>query len=161
MLKLYLLRHGKAANPERYDHDYDRPLNKKGIVQINQIGYKLEHEGHRVSQIISSSAKRTEQTTVIVNHYLACNNVDYHEDLYLAGHGHIFDALQKLSNSSEVLYVGHNFGISDIASYLSGENISMSTGMLVELTFDFDDWQMLSKESASEIMTYAPKILIP
>ena len=59
MLNLYLLRHGKAANPEGYSEDFDRPLNKKGIVQINQIGYKLNNDGHKIDQIISSSAKRT------------------------------------------------------------------------------------------------------
>lgn len=161
MIRLFLLRHGKAANPEGYDNDYDRPLNKKGIAQINQVGHKLKNEGVEVGQIISSSAKRTEQTTLIANHFLQVDDVEYYKDLYLAGHDHIFNSIQKRAHAQTVLYVGHNFGISDISSYLTGENISMSTGMLVEIEFDFDDWKMISKASGRLLSTFSADLYIP
>ena len=159
MLKLFLLRHGKAANPEHFDEDCS--LNKKGILQINQIGFKLKSDHQQIDQIISSSAKRTEETTLIVNHYLGVKDVKFYDDLYLAGHDHIFEAIQKLAKEPFVLYVGHNFGISDIVSYLSAENISMSTGMLVELDFDIDSWKMISKNNAHLVSTYEPDVILP
>lgn len=161
MLKLFLLRHGKAANPEDYDQDYDRPLNKKGVIQINQVGFKLLNEENEIGQIISSSAKRTEETTLIANHFLNVKDVEFHSHLYLSSHPHIFGSLQQLAKADSVLYVGHNFGISDIVSYLTGENVNMSTGMLVEIEFEFDDWKMISKQSGRLIDSFAPDVFIP
>lgn len=161
MLRLFLLRHGKAANPENYDHDYDRPLNKKGVLQCNQIGYKLHYEGVKIDQIISSSARRTEETTLCVDHYLGVNEIEYFEDLYLADRVHIMSQIQKLAKNENVLYVGHNFGISDFASYLSGETIGMSTGMLVELEFAIDSWEMLTGGLGTIVTSHAPNVYIP
>jgi phosphohistidine phosphatase len=161
MLKLFLLRHGKAANPEGYDQDYDRPLNKKGVAQINQVGYQLLKEVTGIGQIISSSAKRTEETTLIANNFLGVSAISHHRELYLANQEQILDSIQNLASHQSILYVGHNFGISDIASYLSGENISMSTGMLIELSFDIDDWRLITHNSATIITTFTPNILIP
>lgn len=161
MLELYLLRHGKATNPEGYKDDFDRPLNKKGIVQINQIGFKLQNEGKKIAQIISSSAKRTEETTAIANHYLGISNVSYSKELYLARHDFILHHLIKNANENSVLYVGHNFGISDLASYLAGDTYSLSTGMLIHFQFELQSWDELSQGTGIVKEAYPPNVYIP
>ena len=161
MLNLYLLRHGKAANPENYDKDYDRPLNRKGIVQINQIGYKLQTQGNQVSQLISSSALRTRQTAQTANFYLGIQDVSYHDELYLASSETILECIQKNAKADSILYSGHNFGISDLASYLSDELYSLSTGMLIHFEFDLDNWSAITKGSGRVIEAYPPNIYLP
>ncbi|UKN03561.1 histidine phosphatase family protein [Paracrocinitomix mangrovi] len=161
MLHLYLLRHGKAANPASYDVDYDRPLNKKGIAQINQIGFRLKQDNLIPHQIISSSAKRTEETTATVNHYLEIGDITFLKELYLAKDEVILHHLVKNAEKKEILYVGHNFGISNIASYFSGETISMSTGMLVHFTFEVDKWEHVGKDSGIVKDIYIPDVFIP
>ena len=161
MLNLYLLRHGKAANAKTNQSDYDRPLNKKGIVQINQIGYILGQSSKKIEQIISSSAQRTKETSEITNNYLNLPNISYHDDLYLAQHIDIISKISDLATEKSVLYVGHNFGISDLVSYLVGDIYSMTTGMLIEIEFEFDDWKMISSSSGSLKNIQQPRIYIP
>ena len=161
MLNLYLLRHGKAANPEKYDNDYDRPLNKKGIVQINQIGYKLQHQDNKIDQLISSAALRTQQTADIVNAYLGIQDVSLHQDLYLAANDIILKKIQEEGREKTILYCGHNFGISDIASYFADDLYSMSTGMLIHFEFNVDNWTDIGRGTGSVIEAYPPQIYLP
>ncbi|MBD3636055.1 MAG: histidine phosphatase family protein [Crocinitomicaceae bacterium] len=161
MLNLYLLRHGKAANPEKYDSDYERPLNKKGIVQINQIGYKLQTQGNQIDQLIFSSALRTKETAQIANHYLGINNILYSKELYLARQEDIQNYIRKNAESSSLLYVGHNFGISDFASYLAGEMYALSTGMLIHFQFECDSWDEITQGSGTVIEAFPPNIYLP
>lgn len=155
------MRHGKAAPPENYDNDFDRPLNKKGIAQINQIGYRMKADGIEIDQLISSAAKRTKQTTAIANYFMGVKSPTFDRSLYLVDVQHIIDFINKNGNGKRLLYVGHNFGITDAASRLSGQKINMSTGMLVHLRFEFDDWKMLSQNTGELINTYVPEIYVP
>lgn len=161
MLNLYLLRHGKAANPEDYEKDYDRPLNKKGVLQINQIGYKLQQQGDKIDQLISSSALRTRQTAQTANFYLGINDVSYHDDLYLGSSDIILKKIQSEGKSRAILYSGHNFGISDLAGYFADDLYSMSTGMLIHFQFDLDDWKEITRGSGKVIEAYPPEVYIP
>jgi phosphohistidine phosphatase len=161
MLDLYLLRHGKAANAADYADDYDRPLNKKGIVQINQIGFQLENEQNKGFQVISSAALRTIQTTQIVNSYLGGKDNLFEKTLYLAGREKILDFIRETAYLSQLLYIGHNFGISDLASSLTNESISMSPGMMIHISFEVEDWKAISKGSGMFMQVFTPKIYIP
>ena len=50
MLKLYVIRHGKAVKSTKSGKDFDRELNVKGVAQINQIGESMKAAGrHKAS----------------------------------------------------------------------------------------------------------------
>ena len=161
MLKLFLLRHGKACAPKADQKDYDRSLNKKGLAQINQIGFQLKSSGTKGVELIFSSAKRTTETAVIMNHYLNFSSISDDESLYLASEELILKHLMFNAKEDSVVYAGHNFGISNLASQLSGESISMSTGMLIEFEFDIDDWKMLKNAKGKIIQTITPNVCVP
>lgn len=161
MLNLYLLRHGKAANPENFETDYDRPLNKKGVLQINQVGFRLQQEGNQIDQLLSSSAVRTRQTAQTANFYLGIKDVGYHDDLYLAGMDIILKKIQEAGKGKAILYSGHNFGISDIATYLADDHYSMSTGMLIHLEFDLTNWTELGRGTGRVVEAFAPNVYMP
>ncbi len=161
MLKLFLLRHGKAQNPIQGQDDYDRPLNKKGVVQINQIGAYFNTTDFNVEQIISSKAKRTFETAEIMNHYLKVQDIEYSKELYLANEHEILEHIKTHGKAKELLYVGHNFGISNIASLFTGSSLSLTTGMLVEFQFDVKDWNSIDFGKGTSGLIKAPNIYLP
>lgn len=161
MLKLFLLRHGKAQNPIQGQDDYDRSLNRKGVVQINQIGAYFNSTDFKVEQIISSKAKRTFETAEIMNHYLKVQDVEYSKELYLADEHVILEHLQTHAKANQVLYVGHNFGISNIASLFAGSSFSLTTGMLIEFQFDVENWKAIDFGKGKLGLIKAPNVYLP
>jgi len=158
MKKLFLLRHGKASSPKAGEKDFDRPLNEKGIAQINQQGQYLQKNYPKFDQLILSSAKRTKETAEIANQQLSIKALISSEDLYLADEYSILTFIKDNANGENVLYVGHNFGISRLASELARYSISMTTGMMVEFDIDIGEWNQLETNKATLKSTYAPKI---
>ena len=161
MHKIFLLRHGKATNPKEGQDDFKRALNKKGIAQINLVGNELNSSNQNIGLIISSSALRTTETTEITNFHLNVDKIKYDKNLYLARHDFILKKIIEMADSKEILYVGHNFGISDLASYLAGYTISMLTGMLVEISFEIEKWSDIKPNSGTVVRTYVPNVFVP
>jgi len=145
MLKLFLIRHGKAVKYTDEDTDFTRHLNKQGTAQINQIGFVLKNQKKQIDQIIASNARRTFETAEIINHYLGLSTILYDKNLYLADRKLILATIIKNQKSNSILYVGHNNGISDLASYLTEKDVLLTTGELVEIHFDFNDWNEISE----------------
>lgn len=158
MLKLFLLRHGKATKFIDEESDFMRPLNKQGTAQVNQIGYLFRQTKTEVHQIISSDAQRTVETAEIVNFYLKLKQIEFKNDLYLANYGVIMHQIGLLGKGKNLLYVGHNNGISDLASYLTGKRFDLSTSHLVEIHFDLNSWQEITKDSGTFANEIIPEI---
>ena len=153
----FILRHGKAENAQQNQKDYDRPLSSKGKEQAHKMGQFLADKG--IEQIISSSAQRTKDTTSIVNEYLKVNDITFVDELYLADLSTIKEKISTLAHKDKVLYVGHNFGISDLVSDLSGQRIGLSTCELAYFNMEVDNWHHLSSETGSLIEIISPKQL--
>ena len=144
-MKLFILRHGQAVNAEQGVKDFDKKLSEDGILQAIKIGDFLKEI--EINQIICSSAVRTSETEAIVNEFLKIDNVIYLDELYLASSEIIKNTICNLASTQNILFIGHNFGISDFTSEISGQNISMSTCMLVELDILLEDWKLLSNDT--------------
>lgn len=159
MLDLYLLRHGKACKNADSGRDYDRELNKKGTAQCNQIGYILKERHISIDEIIFSSAARTKQTAMIVNHFLGIDTVQQFEELYLAPQELIVEMIAEHANQPSLLYVGHNFGISDIVGYLTDDPMDLATSQLVHIQFELDQWSELSRGTGTFVETIIPDVI--
>lgn len=157
--RLFLLRHGKAVKFTDDSSDFGRHLNKLGTAQVNQIGYILKNEGLNIDYILSSGAVRTTETAEIMNHYLGLSSIDFDDTLYLADRKVIFERVETVSRGKSLLYVGHNNGISDFASYLTGESILMSTSQLVEIHFQVSSWKEISKDMGIIARVIKPDVL--
>jgi phosphohistidine phosphatase len=158
MLHLFLLRHGKATKYQDDISDYARTLNKQGTAQVNQVGYILKENGVRMDHILASSAARTTETAEIVNHYLNCKNIQFEKNLYLADYHSILKSITDNGKGNSLLYVGHNNGISDFASYITGQPILLSTSQLLEITFTFDNWKIISASTGTIKMNLKPDV---
>ena len=141
-MNLFVLRHGTAVNSEFGVKDYDRKLSENGILQAVKIADYLKY--FNIKQIICSSALRAFETASIVDEIIKTDSFLDFKDLYLTDSNHIKQTIIENASYDSVLYVGHNFGISDFVSELSGEPITMSTCMLVNFEVDIDHWNMLS-----------------
>ncbi len=136
---LLILRHGQAGTATR---DYDRPLTERGRRDAQQIGLWLRQQGILPEWVLASAAARTSETAK-----LCCAQAEVpvsciHRDpaLYLADSAHWLTQIVDIPPSVHTaLLIGHNPGISWLASQLCGEALSLATANLVVLTAH-GDW---------------------
>ena len=100
-----------------------------------------------VDKIISSSAKRALQSAEIVaKNCNYKNSIESKKYLYLAEKDALFEEIQKISdNFDNVLLIGHNPGISELAYFLlaESEHISMPTATIISLSLKIKNWKNL------------------
>ena len=145
MLTLHLIRHAKTEVSTESDSDKDRQLTQKGIEQAVRLGKHIEQEGVSLGLILCSTAQRTKETMF---HLLANTNNDIPpkllDSLYLASAKDILIEIDQIKKRATTLTViGHNEGISELASVLADKYIQLHPCEMVTLTFDFEEWYML------------------
>lgn len=158
-MKLFLLRHGKAEENEGQKSDFERDLNKKGNKQINKIGQFLQNYSQEIDHILTSSAKRTMSTMQIMKDYIGVNSIQADKNLYLASVPTISLSISKQLNKGDLLYVGHNFGISQLVEYYTGHSVVLSTGSLAIIDFECESFQEIIQDSGILIEVINPKTL--
>ena len=155
---LYLLRHAKTV-PGRIDlEDFERPLMEQGIEKAQKLKDHLQQEQVAFDHVYCSSAVRTRQT---LEHVLPdyAGEVSYLRELYHASAQVMLDTLHLTPpGAAQVLMVGHNPGISQLAVGLArrGEtslvrSIAMGYSPCTCATFQFDcaSWQEVGIENSS------------
>ena len=153
---LHIVRHGKTNQNSPTGRDFDRELLPKGVGQSEDLGnyIKLSSNCH----VLCSSAKRTVQTFEIMNRSLLASHVNYSEDLYLTSRSNLIHFLSELKHTDDVLIVGHNYGISDLVSYLTEHDIELRTGEYIELELEVSNWNELSQGTAIIRDRYRPHV---
>jgi phosphohistidine phosphatase len=132
-MRIYLFRHGEALSKSdpSVSSDPQRPLIEEGIRRTRLAAEALAKFEIPFDAVYTSPWVRAKQTAKIVCEVLGLNNV-LHEMDELAGDRAVEDvmnALAKQSRHEEIILVGHNPLLSDIASYL----LALSQGMQVDL----------------------------
>ena len=163
MLTLNLIRHAKTQQISPTGRDYDRELLDKGIAQANILGNYLQAHHINLGKIICSSAVRTQQTkSVICQHLTERCNYELTKELYDAFHSGIIEVIQKFGkNEGVVTIIGHNEGISQLASYLSGEPTHMRTSEMISIAIPFESWDYLSEGTGGVSFRYRPAVFLP
>lgn len=161
MLKLHLIRHAKTKQESSSGRDFDRELLPKGVAQANLLGHIVNTHHIDMGSFLVSSAARTSQTYRILNEHLPeGSKADFRESLYHAPYRGILSNLYD-EQPGIVTVIGHNTGISDFASYLTGEDIDMQTCELLTLSFPFESWNMLSQNTGIIEFRYRPEVFVP
>lgn len=120
--KLVLLRHAKAANPERVA-DTDRPLTARGHADAAAAGAWLLARGLRPARVLCSPSRRTRETwhgvQVALGDGSAATGVRFDPALYDAGARTVLGLIQETGPEVDVLVVvGHNPTVSMISAIL-------------------------------------------
>jgi phosphohistidine phosphatase len=142
---LYLLRHSDAENNSADGKDFSRKLSQFGKQKAREFSSKYSSE-LRVDLVLCSLANRTRETVNLID--LKITEVLLYNSLYLAEKELILSEIEKTSNNvNKLLVVGHNNGLSDLASYLTGKNLLLSTCEMVEIQIETTEWTLIGQET--------------
>lgn len=117
---LVLLRHAKADWPQVSDHE--RPLAERGRKDAPVAGEWLAGQGIDPQLALCSTATRTRETWKLVAPKLPRRpKTAYEERIYEAPAGQIIEVINEVPDDvGELLIVGHNPGMENLAATLSG-----------------------------------------
>jgi len=159
MKTIFLVRHGKSE--DGYDKtDFERNLLPKGEKKTKKIAQYLVEKNCKPQKMIISAANRTRQTAEIIGAALGIPNSDIIEtkQLYLASAEDMLTYIYGLDDQvSSIMIIGHNHGISDLASYLSNSNLEwMSTSAVIAVRIDTNKWIDLDLSSKTLLFNIKP-----
>jgi phosphohistidine phosphatase len=66
MKTLFIMRHAKSSWDDSALADFDRPLNERGLEAAPLIGETIRQHQFQIDSVVSSPAKRAEQTALLV-----------------------------------------------------------------------------------------------
>ena len=161
MKTLLVLRHAKSSWDDSGLDDHDRPLNKRGRRDAPRMGELIEAEDLVPDLILSSTALRARQTAVLVAD--ACGyqgEIMLEPDLYHAAPADYARTLSQAGGDAEcVMVVGHNPGLQELVTVLSGACERMPTATLACIEIELDDWQEAASVAGSLSGLWRPKEL--
>ena len=151
MKRLLILRHAKSSWNHPELSDFERPLNKRGRQAAPRMGRWIAKNNLTPGVVICSTAKRAQQTYQLVQGVVNWDVETVHADeLYLApAHTYIQHLSLLPDNIPTAMVIGHNPGMEELVSQLSGEYRSMPTCALAVITLDVDVWSQLSANVCS------------
>lgn len=142
---LTLMRHGKAADPELYDDDFERPLVKRGKAEAEYAISALRLSKLSPSLIMCSPANRTASTARIAAAVLDYpeEQIFYFAPLYNGANSHYLDAFLR-AEAPHILIIGHNPTIAQLANHFSQDMLlSFPTSGMISFAFENEDLQDL------------------
>jgi len=157
-VKLHLLRHAETEKFSISGRDFDRKLMRKGVRQSTEMLRCLDKKYFENTNLYSSASQRTKETFDLVCSKLNFNQIYFHQELYLAGLEELLKFIWNLKSKNDIFILGHNEGISVLASYLSGQEIHLKTCEYVQLEFDCESSEEISKDCGIIQQAFRPEI---
>jgi len=159
--RLTLMRHANAQWQDPQISDFDRPLNRRGHSEAEAMGRRLLELQLVPSILLTSTARRAEQTAEIVTRELgvSARNIRAEESLYLASPEDILRIVQSTGpRIRHLMVVGHNPGISEVAQLLApNRNIGeLSTAAIGSFTFETNSWAGVEARNLRDSLGEAP-----
>ena len=147
---LYLLRHSDAVNSA--DNDYNRKLSHLGKDKAHHFSTKFSTD-FSFDLVLCSSANRTKETLNLLE--LKQTEILFYDSLYLAEKEMLLAEIEKVPvRISNLLIIGHNNGLSDLAIYLTGSNIHLSTCQMVQIQLETNAWNLLGQETGRIVRNF-------
>jgi phosphohistidine phosphatase len=145
---LMLLRHAKS-DWSGDEADIDRPLARRGRRQAPDAGRWLAANIDTIDLAVVSPASRARSTWDLVSAELAVAPPTRIDDrVYAASEEELLTVLRELPDDVDtVVLVGHNPGIQDLASHLTGEWVPMPTSALAVITVS-GSWSSVGRRPA-------------
>jgi phosphohistidine phosphatase len=151
-LIVHLLRHAKTEVSSISGRDFDRRLAPKGHQQCVELQKIVQTNISSKTNILCSSANRTKETAAIV--FDEGRSIDYFESLYLSDLSGLLAFIWKQESDTDMLIIGHNFGISELASYVTGKQVGMRTCGFVSIDFKSFTAKEVSNSNGALILNH-------
>lgn len=161
-MNLYLMRHGDAEPETDGKPDAERRLSESGAKTINDILPGMKKLITQVEYILTSPHARALQTALIVAKFYKCSGFVENVEALSGPNSEekVNIILNKLIGKDQMLIVGHEPYLSDIAKYYCGagldEGLKLKKGGMAKIYIaDFPDagkgalrWTMTPEEIA-------------
>ena len=142
MLTLYLLRHAKSSWDDAAQRDFERPLTNRGREACVLVGEFIEEKGIDFDLVLVSTAVRTRETIELVKERAKLRSeVRYDERIYEATVPRLLEVIAQVDDDREnVLLVGHNPGLEELLTLLTGEHVRVTTANFAKITIQATTW---------------------
>lgn len=132
---VWLIRHAKAADAEPGHKDIDRPLNRRGERQCDEMRDWLAERmaGHARPVLLVSPARRTRQTAGRVLDESRLEQLREESRIWNARAATLLALVQE--QPGNLALIGHNPGLEQVQAALTGQLMPMPTGGIFELEF--------------------------
>lgn len=155
MKSLTLFRHAKTERDSTTGRDFDRQLAERGERDAGRMGEEIRKLGLEFDLVLSSPAVRAAQTAELAG--LAPR---FDQRIYDASSTELLAIVQETSaDVARLLMVGHNPGFERLASRLTGMQVEMPTGSLMEIDLLSGEWRDAVQDSGRAVRFLKPKEL--
>jgi len=146
MKTLLVLRHAKSSWSDPALDDHERPLNTRGRRDAPRMGALVREYGLIPDVVISSDAVRARLTAESVVEAARCaGEIRLDPRLYMAGPADILSLLRTVGEkAATVMIVGHNPGLEELVTQLTGEWQDLPTAALAQIVLPIDQWRDLT-----------------
>ena len=164
--ELLLLRHAKSSWEQADDHERD--LTPRGIEAARQLGAWLARNRLRPDLVLCSTATRAQHTWQLAGEALP--DMLPKRDLpalYLASADRLLEIVRTEGGSAaRLLMVGHNPGLGEFASRVSGRGdpgaltalrTKFPTAALAHLRFEVEGWRAIDYELGELVSFWRPR----
>ena len=155
-MKIHFIRHAKTNQQSISGKDFDRELLPRGKRQCVSLLSHLQQKKWNTPTIYCSSSRRTTQTFEALEGAFVSRELVMRDIWYLCSKKTILDTIWETERRNDLLFIGHNFGISDAVSYLTGQDIEMATAEYICLEFPIDQWMEVSIQAGTIADRFRP-----
>jgi len=123
--ELLLVRHAKAESGSSAERDFARKLTAEGRAAAKELGDFLTGQQISGCRVVASSAPRAWETAVLMAEALGLpeESILPERRIYEASRSELVAVMHELPEAWErVILVGHNPGLSHLATWLVGES---------------------------------------
>jgi phosphohistidine phosphatase len=143
MKTLILLRHAKSSWNDASLDDFDRPLNERGRKAAITVGKFLAKEKVPIDLVLSSPAMRARETSGLV---LKASTISlemrFDQRIYEASSMRLMEVVTQIDDDrNTVLLVGHNPGMEELLTLLTGKEERMQTAALATISLNVKKWE--------------------
>ncbi len=161
MKTLYLLRHAKSSWKDETLLDIERPLSGRGRNAAKIVGSFLKNQKIIPDLVLCSSAVRARQTIELVTEAAKLRtDLRFDERIYEASAQRILEVVTQIEKSNKTaLLVGHNPGLEEFLSLVTGTRETVATATLSKLVLKITNWTSVAAKTGTLEWIVKPKQL--
>ncbi len=150
------MRHAKSSWRDASLEDHERPLSGRGRRACRQMAKLLSDQEMMPDFILASTAARAVETAnLLIENSGFDGSLELMRRLYLAEPSGYLDVLTEVPEGTEtVLIIGHNPGISDLASELTGEEVDMPTAAIAKISVEEPELCQVCSSSRGRLLAF-------
>lgn len=161
MRELVIVRHAHAHGHEPGLEDFERRLDRRGRGEAEAMATKARQLGLVPEHVITSPADRAVATAREFARTLdfPLPRIRHDDRVYLAERNTLVEILRGLPDSlGRVLLVGHNPGLSELADWLTGDDVGqLPTAAVFAVRIDAGGWRELQRDTCERIAYEWPR----